>query len=159
MANFLFERKKESWKPCAPCRGRHPGQRGGGSFYPNSKKHCETLLPRTPGTSLRPIQRLSPRRGRVGRDGGGTPLPGGRTGYPSKTPQWGVLEIAKNCTVHPFPPRGSVTAGAPRPLQTVDQHPQAGGDGDEGKGGELLFSQILHREPKSRQQGGDKKGL
>ncbi len=133
-STFLFARKKERWKPCAPCRGRHPGRGAAGLLVTNGGQPFGAEKP----------------------DG---PVPGGRTGYPSKTPQWGVLEIAKNCTVHPFPPRGSVTAGAPRPLQTIDQHPQAGGDGDEGKGGELLFSQILHREPKGRQQGGDKKGL
>ena len=38
-------------------------------------------------------------RGRVGRDGGGTPLPRGRTGYPSKTSRWDVFETAKNCAV------------------------------------------------------------
>ena len=34
-STFLFARKKERWKPCAPCRGRHPGRGAAGLLVTN----------------------------------------------------------------------------------------------------------------------------
>ena len=100
-STFLFARKKERWKPCAPCRGRHPGRGAAGLLVTNGGSRLELKSPtgRCQGDAraahqkhpsgmflragerraflskqhhlglqariLRPVQRLSPRRGRV----------------------------------------------------------------------------------------------
>ncbi len=64
---ILFEREKERWKPCALCRGRHPGRGAAGLLVTNGGQPFGAEKP----------------------DG---PVPGGRTGYPSKTSQWDVFE-------------------------------------------------------------------
>ncbi len=100
-STFLFARKKERWKPCAPCRGRHPGRGAAGLLVTNGGSRLELKSPtgrcqgdaraahqKHPGGMflragerraflskqhhlglqariLRPVQRLSPRGGRV----------------------------------------------------------------------------------------------
>ncbi len=81
LSNFLFERKKESWKPSALHRGRGAGQRDGGSFGDK-------------------------RRQPFGAEKPAGPVPGRRTGCPSKTSRWDVLESTEASV------RGLVLAGA-----------------------------------------------
>ena len=57
------------------------------------------LLPKTPGSGYRPFEGLSPRRGRVGRDTGGTPAAakarGVRFGAPGKPLPPGFAEVQR----------------------------------------------------------------
>ena len=45
MSNFLFERKKESWKPCALHRGQHPGRGAAGLLVTNGGSRLELKSP------------------------------------------------------------------------------------------------------------------
>ena len=64
---FLFAIQKERRKPSAPCRGRHPGRGAAGLLVTNGGQPFGAEKP----------------------DG---PVPGGHTGYPSKTCRWDVFE-------------------------------------------------------------------
>ena len=64
---FLFAIEKERRKPCALCRGRHPGRGAAGLLVTNGGQPFGAEKP----------------------DG---PVPGGRTGCPSKTSRWDVFE-------------------------------------------------------------------
>ena len=44
-STFLFARKKERWKPCAPCRGRHPGRGAAGLLVTNDGSRLELKSP------------------------------------------------------------------------------------------------------------------
>ena len=72
-STFLFARKKERWKPCAPCRGRHPGRGAAGLFI-------ETAPSRTPGTHSAPSAKVKPPQG-----AGTAPSPNGPLRVPSGT--------------------------------------------------------------------------
>ena len=93
-STFLFARKKERWKPCAPCRGRHPGRGAAGLLVTNGGQPFGAEKP----------------------DG---PVPGGRADCPSKTPRWGVFESSRQRRRTSFWPQNHPPPAPFSPWQTL----------------------------------------
>ena len=87
------DQRRRLWKP-------PPFEKGGRKLYRPS-----ALLTKTPGTDYRLSARLSPQRGRVGRDGGGTPLPGDARAAHQKYASGMFLRPQKLHTPPPLPGR------------------------------------------------------